>query len=84
MLEDILNGTLPTTIFRNLMQQNPAIGNIQIGEMLADEFVDLDSFAKQLLWHWKGPGKTQGIDDDGLNAELIKLFKEAGYFEMDS
>ncbi len=79
MFEKISTGELPSVIFRRLMEVDPSIGNIQLGEMLADEFLELDSQAEQLVWHWKGPGKSQGLSDESLNAELTRMLKVAGY-----
>ncbi|WP_211472489.1 hypothetical protein [Collimonas humicola] len=81
MLEAILDGELPTTVFKRLIEADPSIGNIRIGEMVSDEFVELDSLAQQLVWHWKGPGKNHGLSDEGLDAELLKMLKEVGYFQ---
>jgi hypothetical protein len=79
MFEKILDGELPSLIFRKLIEVDPTIGNIRLGEMLSDEFVKLDSQAEQLIWHWKGPGKTQGLSDESLDAELLRMLREAGY-----
>ena len=81
MLEAILDGELPTTVFKRLIKADPSIGNIHIGEMVSDEFVELDSLAQQLVWHWKGPGKNHGLSDESLDAELLTMLKEAGYFQ---
>lgn len=79
MLDEINSGKLPSQIFRNLITVNPLLGNIQIGEIFCDEFLNVSSLAQQIIWHWKGPGKVQGLNDEGLDAELIRLLKEAGY-----
>lgn len=79
MFEKISTGELPSVIFRRLMEVDPSIGNIQLGEMLADEFLELDSQAEQLVWRWKGPGKSQGLSDESLDAELTRMLKVAGY-----
>lgn len=79
MLERILQGDLPSVIFKKLIDANPSISNIQIGEMLSNQFVELSSEAEQLVWHWKRPGKSQGLSDENLDALIIKLFREASY-----
>ncbi|WP_157655575.1 hypothetical protein [Burkholderia ubonensis] len=79
MLEDILNGRSPSEVFRTIIQNDPAVGNIRLAELLGDEFVNLSSEAQQLVWHWKGPGKSQGLSDEDLDALLAKLLREAGY-----
>ncbi|AMP04191.1 hypothetical protein CPter91_1818 [Collimonas pratensis] len=50
--------------------------------MVSDEFVELDSLAQQLVWHWKGPGKNHELSDESLDAELLTMLKEAGYFQI--
>ncbi|MBB5448350.1 hypothetical protein HDG38_006998 [Paraburkholderia sp. WSM4177] len=79
MLEDILKGKSPSETFRQVIACDPSIGNIRLGELLSDEFIDLSSEAQQLVWHWKGPGKSQGLCDEDLDALLMKLLREAGY-----
>jgi hypothetical protein len=79
MLEEIRKGQSPSFVFRKLIEADSSIGNIRLGEILSDEFVELSSLAQQLVWHWKGPGKTQGMSDESLDAELSRLLKEAGY-----
>jgi hypothetical protein len=79
MFERILLGERPTVVFRALVAKNPALSNIALAEMLSDEFPMLTGEAMQLTWHWKGPGKSQGLDDCDLDALLIKQFAAAGY-----
>jgi len=79
MLEEIRNGELPTTVFKRLIKADSSIGNIRLAEILGDEFVELSSLAQQLVWHWKGPGRSQGLSDESLDAELLKMLKDAKY-----
>jgi hypothetical protein len=79
VLEKILSGEPPSVVFRKLIEADSSIGNIRLGEILSDEFIELDSLAQQLVWHWKGPGKKQGMSDESLDAELLRMLKEAGY-----
>jgi hypothetical protein len=79
MFESILKGVLPSAVFRKLIEADPSIGNIRLGELLSDEFVELSSEAEQLIWHWKGPGKDQGLSDENLDALLLNLLKDAKY-----
>jgi hypothetical protein len=79
MLERIIQGDLPSVVFRKLIADDPSLGNIQLGELLSDEFIELSSEAEQLVWRWKGPGKSQGLSDENLDGLLINLFKEAKY-----
>lgn len=79
MYKEIVNGELPTSVFRKLIEADPTIGNIRLGEMLINEFIELDSLAQEFVWHWRGPGKNQGMNDESLNAELVRMLKDAGY-----
>jgi hypothetical protein len=79
MLEGILDGELPCQIFRALIEADPTVGNIRLSEIFHEEFIGVDSLAMQLVWHWSGPGKTGGISDESLNAELLAMLKSAGY-----
>lgn len=79
MLEGILSGERPSAVFRRLVAADPSIGNIRLSELLREEFPNLTGEAIQLTWHWKGPGKTQGLGDDDLDALIGRLLAEAGY-----
>lgn len=79
MLERILQGDLPSLVFRRLIDTDPSITNIRIAELLGDEFTELSSEAIQLAWHWKGPNKEQGLSDENLDVLILKLLKEANY-----
>jgi hypothetical protein len=79
MLERILQGDLPSSVFKTLIETDSSITNFQIDEMLGNEFIELSSEAIQLVWHWKGPNKTQGLSDENLDALLLQFFKDAGY-----
>ncbi|BBB68556.1 hypothetical protein UNDYM_4303 [Undibacterium sp. YM2] len=83
MLEEIYNGKLPCAIFRELIEQDPALTNFRLSQIFRLEFINVDGLAGQLIWHWKGPGKTQGMRDEVLNEELLRMLKEAGYVEKD-
>ncbi|RON41489.1 hypothetical protein [Pseudomonas brassicacearum] len=79
MLEGINEGKLPCQVFRELIEADPTIGNIRLGDVFHEEFIMVDSLAMQLIWHWRGPGKAEGISDESLNAELLGMLKSAGY-----
>jgi hypothetical protein len=81
MLEGILDGQRPSVVFRRLIAADASLGNIQLGELLWNEFPRLSGEAMQLTWHWQGPGKTQGLSDENLDALLSRLLVEAGYVE---
>jgi hypothetical protein len=79
MFEAILENEMPSAVFKKLIEMDPSVGNIRIAEILWDEFPDLSGEAQQIVWHWKGPGKEQGLSDANLDALLRPLFVEAGY-----
>lgn len=79
MFESIMHGEKPSAVFRRLIDTDQSISNIRLAEMLSNEFVELSSAAEQLIWHWQGPGKTQGLSDENLDSLLLNLFKEANY-----
>lgn len=79
MLSELLSGSAPSEVFRRMFAADPTMSNIRLGEMLADEFVDLNSKAEQLVWHWMGPGKTQGLSDASLDGLLLPIFRDSGY-----
>jgi hypothetical protein len=79
MFESILSGEKPTQVFRRIIQSDPSITNSKLSKLFREEFEHLDGFAAQIIWKWKGPEKTQGINDESVDAELIKLLKDANY-----
>lgn len=82
MLESILKGESPSAVFRRLIEVDPSITNIRLAEIVREEFGALTGQAQQLIWHWKGPGKSQGLSDKNLDAALQELFVKAGYLEQ--
>ena len=79
MLKSILAGQAPSRVFRQVFSSEPAMDNCRLAEMLADEYMGLSGEAVQLVWHWRSPGRTQGLSDENLDALLVPLFLEAGY-----
>lgn len=79
VLHEILSGRAPSDVFRRIFAADPTMCNIRLGEMLSDEFVELNSEAVQLVWHWMGPGKTQGLSDASLDGLLLPIFRDSGY-----
>ncbi|WP_213939311.1 hypothetical protein [Pseudomonas sp. dw_612] len=79
MLEGINDGKLPCEVFRELINVDATLGNARLSELFHEEFIEVDSLALQLIWHWRGPGKIEGISDESLNAELLAMLKKAGY-----
>ncbi|KQV46149.1 MULTISPECIES: hypothetical protein [unclassified Duganella] len=79
MMQEILTGAKPSEVFRQIIAADPTINNRRLAEILMEEFEELSGEAVQLVWHWKGPGKTQGIADENLDALLFPVFQEAGY-----
>lgn len=58
MLESILEGESPSTIFPRLVEADPSITNIRLAEIVREEFGALSGQVQQLIWHRKGPGKS--------------------------
>lgn len=79
MFEQILNGVPPSHVFRGLAGVDASLTNIKLSQLLRQEFPNLDGLAVQLVWGWRGPGKKQGLSDESLDIELLRLLKEAGY-----
>jgi hypothetical protein len=79
MLKEILKGESPSRIFRRMIDADASIENIRLAQLLSDEFSNLSGEARQLVWHWKGPGKVQGLSDADLDASILDLLHQAGY-----
>ena len=79
MFEAILRGQKPSRLFHEIVRADPSVSNSQLSKLFREEFENLDGLAAQIIWKWKRPGKEHGLDDKSVDAELIKLLKEAGY-----
>lgn len=79
MLKNILEGELPSSVFKKMIADNPALTNIDLSNLFANEFISLDSEATPLIWHWQRPGKQQGLSDENIDALLVKMLEESGY-----
>ena len=78
-LERILRGVLPTDVFQEMLAREPGLTNSELARAFTDYFEDVDWLAKQVIWKWNRSRQRDGIDDEQLNARLIKLLREAGY-----
>lgn len=79
MFEDIQKGVPPSKLFRDLIANDPTLANFRLAVLFGDEFEKLSGEAQQVIWHWKGPGKVQGLIDMELDAILLRLMREADY-----
>lgn len=78
-VERILKGTKPTEIFREMLAREPGLKNAQLAGEFLDHFDDVDSLARQFIWHWERPGIRLGLSDERLDELLIELLRAAGY-----
>lgn len=59
----------------SLIKRNGLPEDLETKNGRSFQFVELDSLALRLIWHWRGAGKTEGISDESLNAELLAMLK---------
>jgi hypothetical protein len=78
-MRDILDGNLPSTVFRRLSAMDESITTHRLAEMLIDEFPDLDSEVVVLVWNWTGLGRPNGLNDERLDGLLKENFRRSGY-----
>lgn len=79
MFEKILLGVNPSDVFKEILDQNPDLLKYDLSDKLIEYFPNLDSQAVELVWHWKSPGREQGLSDKNLDAHLLKMLREAKY-----
>jgi hypothetical protein len=79
MLKDIINGELPSITMKKMLLADPTLNNYDLGGLLIDEFPEINSEAVQIVWHWKRPGKAQGISDENFDKLILTLLKESKY-----
>lgn len=79
MMKDILLGSKPTTVFKALLERNPSLTNADISSDFKEQFINVDSEAIQAIWHWRRPGREQGVVDERIDEILLHHLKEAGY-----
>lgn len=78
-MRSILDGKLPSSVFRRLCAMDESITTHHLAELLIDEFPDLDSEVVVLVWNWTGLGRPNGLNDESLDELLKDHFRRAGY-----
>jgi hypothetical protein len=78
-IRDIANGALPSVVLKDYFQKNPTHSNRQASYKFADEFPGVNGAAIQLIWNWKSPRRSFGVDDEFLDEEIRRYLREAGY-----
>jgi hypothetical protein len=77
--KEIINGKLPSDVFKGLLLSKLAITNSDLASMFKEEFPEVSSESLQVIWKWKRPGKEHGISDDKLNQHILFLLGKSGY-----
>lgn len=78
-LEQILHGTPPTEVFRQIVAAEPGLENHDLALRFVDYFERVDWESLQVIWHWQRPGGRPDLPDEGVNESLIALLRKAGY-----
>jgi hypothetical protein len=78
-MRKILNGSSPSSVFRELAVMDETLTTDRLAEMLIDEFPNLDGEVVVLVWNWTGLGRTNGLNDERLDGLLTDHFRRAGY-----
>ncbi|GAA0330444.1 hypothetical protein GCM10009087_45790 [Sphingomonas oligophenolica] len=79
MMNEILSGNKPSTIFRSIVDDTPTISNIDLASSFREEFRKVDPLAMQVIWRWRNPGRDVREDDDQLDTLLLCLLRMAKY-----
>ncbi|XXF80143.1 hypothetical protein P2318_10440 [Myxococcaceae bacterium GXIMD 01537] len=79
MFERILGGVRPTEVFRRMLEEEPSLTNAELAGRFTDYFENIDSLARQVIWHWQRPGGRPGLSDKHTDEELTELLRRAGY-----
>ena len=79
MMNQILSGNKPSAIFRSIVDESPAISNIDLASSFREEFRKVDPLAMQVIWRWRNPGRDIAEDDDQLDTLLLCLLRMAKY-----
>ena len=79
MMNQILTGNKPSTIFRSIVDDTPTISNIDLASSFREEFDKVDPLALQVIWRWRNPGRDIREDDDQLDTLLLCLLRMAKY-----
>lgn len=76
---DLLGGALASDVLRDYFKRHPTHTNRQASFAFADAFPDVDPEAVTLIWKWKSPVRSSGIDDEVLNSGIERCLIESGY-----
>ena len=79
MMNQILTGNKPSTIFRSIVDDAPTISNIDLASSFREEFDKVDPLAMQVIWRWRNPGRDIREDDNQLDTLLLCLLRLAKY-----
>jgi hypothetical protein len=78
MLNKILNGEMPTAIFKRMLQDGTATSKTELSELFHNQVPGLGSHASQIIWNWQGL-TTSGLPDSYVDSKIIELMREKGY-----
>lgn len=78
-MKDILSGTKPTAVFKEMLARKPSLTNADISSEFREEFIAVNSEAVQAIWHWRRPGLDRGVDDDRIDEIVLHHLRIAGY-----
>jgi hypothetical protein len=79
MFSSILQGEKPTDVFKKLIAAEPRLSNWELARRFVDYFEEINSEARQAIWHWQRPGGRRGLSDDAVNESLEIMLRDAGY-----
>jgi hypothetical protein len=80
MFEEVLSGTAPSSVFRQVLQNNPDLYYRDMAILFYQRFPEIDSGVIQHIWAWEAPGRTRaGLNDDSLDLMITELLREAKY-----
>jgi hypothetical protein len=79
MMNEIISGNKPSTIFRSIVNNSPTISNIDLASTFKEEFRKVDNLAMQVIWRWRNPGREVAEDDAQLDTLLLCLLRMAKY-----
>jgi hypothetical protein len=72
MRERLVNGVKPTTILREIKEGNPDADNTEISCIFCELVDHTPTGVVQAIWYWKAGGARNGLEDDELDAIILK------------
>ena len=70
----------PSEVLWKLRSEHPDATNPQLADVFLQQFPNVRSTAKRVIWRWRGSGdETSYFSDEQIDVLLGEIMRDAGY-----